>query len=115
MPVARFVASDGHREQAGGERAPDAAHAVHGDRADRVVDPDPLDEEDADDGDDAGDEADHDRRPGATKPHAAVIATSAAITPFSIIEMSGFLRTSHAVTMPPSAPEAAAMFVVSAT
>ena len=34
---------------------------------------------------------------GATKPDAAVIATSAAITPFSIIETSGFLMTSHAV------------------
>ena len=32
---------------------------------------------------------------GATKAHAAVIATSAAIAPFSIIEMSGFLITSH--------------------
>ena len=52
---------------------------------------------------------------GATKPHAAATATSAARTPFSIIEMSGFLRTIHAVAMPPSAPEAAAMFVVSAT
>ena len=52
---------------------------------------------------------------GATKPDAAVIATSAAITPFSIIEMSGFFRTSHAVIRPPTAPAAAAMFVVKAT
>ena len=49
---------------------------------------------------------------GATKPDAAVIATSAASAPFSIIEMSGFLSTIHAVKMPPSAPAAAAMFVV---
>jgi hypothetical protein len=44
-----------------------------------------------------------------------VIATSAARTPFSIIEMSGFLSTSHDARMPPIAPAAAAMFVVSAT
>ena len=52
---------------------------------------------------------------GATKPDAAVTATSAASTPLSIIEMSGFLRTSQAVVIPPSAPAAAARFVVSAT
>ena len=34
---------------------------------------------------------------GATNPDAAVIATSAASTPFSIIEMSGFLRTTQAI------------------
>ena len=52
---------------------------------------------------------------GATKPEAAVIATSPASTPFSIIEMSGFLSTTQALTMPPTAPAAAARFVVSAT
>ena len=52
---------------------------------------------------------------GATKPDAAVIATSAAMTPFSIIEMSGFRRTSQAAPIPPMAPAAAAMVVVSAT
>ena len=52
-----------HGEEAGRERAPDAGHAVHRDRADRVVDPDPLDEDDAEDGDEAGADADHDRRP----------------------------------------------------
>jgi len=52
---------------------------------------------------------------GATKPEAAVIATSAAMTPFSIIETSGFFSTSQAVAIPPSAPAAAATFVVSAT
>ena len=52
---------------------------------------------------------------GATKPDAAVIATSAAITPFSIIERSGFLITSHDTATAPSAPAAAATFVVSAT
>ena len=52
---------------------------------------------------------------GATKPDAAVIATRAARTPFSIIEMSGFFRTTHAVVTPPIAPAAAAMFVVTAT
>ena len=52
---------------------------------------------------------------GATNPDAAVIATSAASTPFSIIEMSGLRRISHALTIPPTAPAAAARFVVSAT
>src|SRR5207248_7773289 len=52
---------------------------------------------------------------GATKPDAAVIATSAASTPFSIIEMSGFRSTIHAVRLPPRPPAAAAMFVVVAT
>ncbi len=52
---------------------------------------------------------------GATKPHAAVTATSAATTPFSVIERSGFLITSHETNTPPSAPAAAATFVVSAT
>jgi hypothetical protein len=52
---------------------------------------------------------------GATNPAAAVIATSAAITPFSIIERSGFLITIHDVITAPSAPAAAATFVVSAT
>ena len=52
---------------------------------------------------------------GATKPDAAVIATSAASTPFSIIEMSGFFSTSHEVAIPPIAPAAAAMLVVIAT
>ena len=55
--------------------------------------------------------ADH----GATNPDAAVIATSAAITPFNIIEMSGLRSTSQAAPIPPSAPAAAATFVVSAT
>ena len=49
---------------------------------------------------------------GATKPDAAVIATSAASTPFSIIEMSGFFSTTQAVALPPIAPAAAARFVV---
>ena len=44
-----------------------------------------------------------------------MIATSAAIAPFSIIEMSGFLITIHDVTSAPSTPAAAAMFVFSAT
>ena len=52
---------------------------------------------------------------GATKPHAAVTATSAAMTPFSSIERSGFRTTSQETRMPPSAPAAAATFVVSAT
>ena len=45
-----------HGEEAAGERAPDARHAVHRDGADRVVDADPLDEQHADDGDHARDE-----------------------------------------------------------
>ena len=52
-----------HGEEAERQRAPDARHAVRGDRADRVVDPEPLDEQHADDDDRAGDEPDHDRRP----------------------------------------------------
>ena len=52
---------------------------------------------------------------GATNPAAAVTATSAAITPFSIIERSGFRSTSQAVATAPSAPAAAATFVVTAT
>ena len=52
---------------------------------------------------------------GATNPEAAVIATSAARTPFSIIEMSGLRRIHQALARPPTAPAAAAMFVVSAT
>ena len=52
---------------------------------------------------------------GATNPHAAVTATSAARTPFSIIETSGLRRTSHATQIPPTPPAAAARFVVSAT
>jgi hypothetical protein len=52
---------------------------------------------------------------GATNPDAAVTATSAASTPFNIIEMSGFRSTTHALTMPLTAPAAAARFVVSAT
>ena len=52
---------------------------------------------------------------GATKPDAAVTATSAARTPFSIIEMSGLRRIHQALARPPTAPAAAAMFVVSAT
>ena len=52
---------------------------------------------------------------GATKPEAAVTATRAASTPFSIIEMSGLRSTSQAVTAPLTAPAAAARFVVSAT
>ena len=103
-------------EEAEGERAPDAGHAVRGDRADRVVDPDPLDSEHAEDDDHAGAEADHDCAPhGATNAQAAVIATSAAIAPFSIIEMSGFLITSQDVMSAPNTPAAAAMFVFRAT
>ena len=52
---------------------------------------------------------------GATKAHAAVIATSAAIAPFSIIERSGFLTTIQDVMTAPSTPAAAARFVFSAT
>src|SRR5207247_8304377 len=55
--------------------------------------------------------ADH----GATNPQAAVIATRAAMTPFSIIDTSGLRSTSQAAPIPPSAPAAAATFVVNAT
>ena len=44
-----------------------------------------------------------------------MIATSAAIAPFSIIDRSGFLITSHDVITAPSTPAAAARFVFSAT
>ena len=52
---------------------------------------------------------------GATNAHAAVIATSAAMAPFSIIDRSGFLITIHEVTTAPSTPAAAARFVFRAT
>src|SRR5882724_4266829 len=52
---------------------------------------------------------------GATNPDAAVIATSAASTPFSIIEMSGFFSTTHADVTPPTAPAAAERLDVIAT
>ena len=52
---------------------------------------------------------------GATNAHAAVIATSAAIAPLSIIDRSGFLTTIHDVTTAPSTPAAAAIFVFRAT
>ena len=52
---------------------------------------------------------------GATKPEAAVIATSPPSAPFSIIEMSGFPSFIHATSIPATAPVAAATFVVSAT
>ena len=52
---------------------------------------------------------------GATNAHAAVIATSAATAPFSIIERSGFLTTIHEVSTAPRTPAAAARFVLRAT
>ncbi len=52
---------------------------------------------------------------GATKAQAAVIATSAAIAPFSIIERSGFLITIHDTVTAPMTPAAAARFVFIAT
>ena len=54
-------------EQADGPRAPDAAAAVDGDGADRVVDAEVLDQVDAEHDDDAGDDAD-DHRPGGVDP-----------------------------------------------
>jgi hypothetical protein len=52
---------------------------------------------------------------GATNAHEAVIATSAAIAPFSIIERSGFRITIQDVATAPMTPAAAARFVFSAT
>ena len=52
---------------------------------------------------------------GATNAQAAVIATRAAMAPFSIIDRSGFLITSHEVMTAPRTPAAAARFVFSAT
>jgi hypothetical protein len=52
---------------------------------------------------------------GETNAQAAVIATSAAIAPFSIIERSGFLITSQEVRTAPRTPAAAARFVFRAT
>ena len=49
---------------------------------------------------------------GATNAQAAVIATRAAIAPFSIIDTSGFRSLSQLVTAAPITPQAAAMFVV---
>ena len=54
-------------EQADGPRAPDAAHAVDGDGADRVVDAEVLDEVDAEHDEHAGDGAD-DHRAGRVDP-----------------------------------------------
>ena len=90
----RVLREHGDGEEPGRERAPDAGHAVYGDRADRVVDADAARRRSR-------------RRPrsrrttrpitiaahGATKPDAAVIATSAPSAPFSIIEMSGLPST----------------------
>ena len=82
------------------------------DRADRVVDPDSLDEEDA-----SGRRSTPATKPitiaaqGATNAQAAVIATSAATAPFSIIDRSGFLITSQDASTAPSTPAAAARFV----
>ena len=52
---------------------------------------------------------------GATNAQAAVIATSAAIAPFSIIERSGFLITIHDTVTAPMTPAAAARLVFIAT
>ena len=52
---------------------------------------------------------------GATNAQAAVIATSAAIAPFSIIERSGFLITIHDAVTAPRTPADAARFVFRAT
>jgi hypothetical protein len=68
---------------------------VHGDRADRVVDSDPLDREHATTAITPETSPMTTAAHGATKPEAAVTATSAARTPFSIIEMSGFRSTSQ--------------------
>ena len=52
---------------------------------------------------------------GATNAHAAVMATSAAMAPLSIMERSGFLTTIQDVITAPRTPAAAAMFVFKAT
>src|SRR5438105_1472153 len=57
-----------HRKEAARERAPDAGHPVHGDCADRIVDPDPLDEDHTEDGDHAGAGPYHDRSPRRDEP-----------------------------------------------
>ena len=91
------------REETSRKRAPYARHAVRCDRADRQVDPDPLDREDADD-DRARNGWITIAAHGATNAQAAVIATSAATAPFSIIDRSGFFITSHDVTRAPGTP-----------
>jgi hypothetical protein len=55
---------------------------------DRVVDAAPLDEEDPEDPD-CGRKPDHDRGPRGDEPRGGVRATSAAMTPISIIDISG--------------------------
>ena len=52
---------------------------------------------------------------GATNAHAAVIATSPPIAPFSIIERSGFLMSVHEVTTAPRTPADAPSTVFRAT
>ena len=63
---------------------------MNGDCADGVVDPVPLDGENAEYRDRAAIRPMTTAAQGATKPLAAVTATSAAITPFSIIDRSSF-------------------------
>ena len=93
------------REEAERQRAPDAGHAVRRDGADRVVDARRARR--------AARRGRRSRRRrsrsriaahGATNAHAAVIATSAATAPFSIIERSGFLITIQDVSTAPSTP-----------
>ena len=82
--------------------------------ADRVVDLDLLDEQHPEHDDHAATKPITIAAQGATNAHAAVIATSAAIAPLSIIDRSGFLITIHDVITAPSTPAAAARFVFSA-
>ena len=78
-------------EQADAEHAPRAAHAVHRDGADRIVDLERLiDEQRRDDDEDARDGADdRPQRPALTNAQGAVIATSPASSPLQIIVTSG--------------------------
>ena len=85
------------------------------DGADRVVDPSPLDASTPTTAIAPATKPIRIAAHGATKPQAAVTATSAATTPFSVIERSGFLITSQETSTPPRPPAAAATFVVSAT
>ena len=81
-------------------RAPDAGHPVRREGADRVVDSDRSTRSEPSTTIAPATKPIRIAAHGATKAQAAVIATSAAIAPFSIIERSGFLITIHdTVTM----------------
>ena len=103
-------------EDADGEHAEGAAHAVDGDGADRVVDLQlVLDEADGVDDEHAGDGADEGRPHGLVKAHGAVIATRPASMPLAIIPGSGLPVFLIITNIDTTAPKAPAIAVLAAT